>query len=91
VELAPEELDALAGRYVGPDEEVVVEMQGAALGVRLAERDPFTGETTAFPESLGRPTSPRAFAVLEGEAAGSSFDFPGSRFRMGSVLADRVS
>jgi CubicO group peptidase (beta-lactamase class C family) len=91
VELAPEELEALAGRYAGPDEEVVVAVRGPALGVRLAERDPFTGETTAFPELLGLPTSARSFAVLEGEAAGSSFDFPGSRFRMGSVLADRVS
>ena len=91
VDVAPEELQALAGRYVGPDEEVVVEVQGSALGVRLAERDPFTGETTAFPGFLGRPTSARSFAVLDGEAARSSFDFPGSRFRMGSVLADRVA
>ena len=68
----------------------LVAVRGSALGVRLSERDPFTGETTEFPEFLGRPTSPRTFAVLEGEAAGSSFDFPGSRFRMGSVLADRV-
>jgi CubicO group peptidase (beta-lactamase class C family) len=90
VDVAPEELEALAGRYAGPDEEVVVDVRGPALGVRLSERDPFTGETTAFPEFLGRPTSPRAFAVLEGEAAGSSFDFPGGRFRMGSVLADRL-
>ncbi len=89
-DVAPEELEALAGRYAGPDEEVVVEVRGSALGVRLSERDPFTGETTTFPEFLGRPTSPRTFAVLEGEAAGSSFDFPGSRFRMGSVLADLV-
>ena len=90
VDVAPEELEALAGRYAGPDEEVVVAVRGPALGVRLSERDPFTGEATEFPEFLGRPTSSRAFAVLEGEAAGSSFDFPGSRFRMGSVLADRV-
>jgi CubicO group peptidase (beta-lactamase class C family) len=90
VDVSSDELAAVAGRYAGPDEEVVVAVRGAALGVRLSERDPFTGETTAFPEFLGRPTSPRAFAVLEGEAAGSSFDFPGSRFRMGSVLADRV-
>ena len=90
VDVAPEELDALAGRYVGPDEEVEIAVRDRALAVRLSERDPFTGETTEFPEFLGRPTSPRAFAVLEGEAAGSSFDFPGSRFRMGSVLADRV-
>jgi CubicO group peptidase (beta-lactamase class C family) len=90
VDVAPEELEALAGRYAGPDEEVVVEVRGPALGVQLSERDPFTGETTAFPEFLGRATSPRAFAVLDGETAGSSFDFPGSRFRMGSVLADRV-
>ena len=48
----------LAGRYAGPDEEVVVEVRGSALSVRLSERDPFTGETTAFPEFLGRPTSP---------------------------------
>lgn len=89
-DVAPEELDALAGRYAGPDEEVVVEVRGSALAVRLSERDPFTGETTTFPEFLGRPTSPQTFAVLEGEAAGSSFDFPGSRFRMGSVLADLV-
>ena len=52
------ELDVLAGRYAGPDEEVVVEARGSALGVRLSERDPFTGETTTFPEFLGRPTSP---------------------------------
>jgi CubicO group peptidase (beta-lactamase class C family) len=91
VDVAPEELEPLAGSYAGPDEEVVVEVRGSALGVRLSERDPFTGETTTFPEFLGRPTSARSFAVLEGETAGSSFDFPGSRFRMGSVLADRVS
>ena len=89
-DLPPEELEPLAGRYAGPDEEVVVAVRGAALGVQLSERDPFTGETVTSPEFRGRPTSPRAFAVLEGEAAGSSFDFPGSRFRMGSVLADRV-
>ena len=90
VDVAAAELDALAGRYSGPDEAVVVSVRGPALGVRLSQHDPFTGATTAFPEFLGRPTSARSFAVLEGEAAGNSFDFPGSRFRMGSVLADRL-
>ena len=85
-----DDLQGLAGRYAGPDEEVVVEARGNGLAVRLAQRDPFTGETTAYPEFLGQPVSVRTFAILEGEEAGGHFDFPGSRFRAGSVLADRI-
>ena len=55
--VSADDLRRLAGRYAGPDEEVVVEARGDGLAVRVAERDPFTGETTAYPEFLGRPVS----------------------------------
>ena len=91
VAIAPGELEELAGRYAGPDEEVVVEARDGTLAVRLAERDPFTRHDHAsFPSSSGiRPDGGRS-PCSRARRPAARFDFPGARFRMGSVLADRV-
>jgi CubicO group peptidase (beta-lactamase class C family) len=91
VELGPDELGALAGRYEAPDAEAVVEAAPTGLRLRLVELDPITGERRPAPPLLGRAIRAGAFAVLEGEARGTAFDFPGGCFRLGSVLAERVA
>ncbi|HSC92406.1 MAG TPA: serine hydrolase domain-containing protein [Gaiellaceae bacterium] len=90
VETGEDELAELAGRYAGPDEDARVEAAPGGLRLRLTVRDPLTGAMAEQPPLVGRPVGARAFAVLEGEAAGSCFDFPDRYVRLGSVLAERV-
>ncbi|MGE5689687.1 MAG: serine hydrolase domain-containing protein [Pseudomonadota bacterium] len=90
VDLPAGELEPFAGRYAGLDEEAGVGVVAGGLSVQLSQRDPFTHEVTTFPPFVGRPIGDGAFAVVEGEASGSHFDFPEAFFRLGSVLAERV-
>jgi CubicO group peptidase (beta-lactamase class C family) len=90
IEAAPDDLAALAGRYEAPDADAVVETVPDGLRVRLAEVDPITGEPRPSPALVGRPLAARTFAVVDGEAAGTVFDFPEGYLRLGSVLAERV-
>ena len=61
--VALDDLGGSRGGTRGPTRRSSSRPRGRAGG-RLSERDPFTGETTAYPEFLGRPRSRRTFAAL---------------------------
>jgi D-alanyl-D-alanine carboxypeptidase len=81
VALAPAALAAFEGAYATGDERVEVEMCDGGLRVRDG-----TGSFRA------RAIGERCFELVEGDAAGSRFDFPLAGFgRFGSRLAERVT
>jgi CubicO group peptidase (beta-lactamase class C family) len=89
--LAPQELEALAGRYAGQGLELVFAAEDGGLRLDATEVDPFTGETsTTYPSVLARPIGGRNFEIVEGEWRGERFDFPRDGFVCFGALAARV-
>jgi D-alanyl-D-alanine carboxypeptidase len=81
VPLAPDALAGFEGAYATTEQRFEVEAQDG--GLRLSD------ETGSF---RARPIGERCFELVEGDAAGSRFDFPLPRFgRFGSRLAERVA
>ena len=85
VELAPKELAAVSGRYRWDGDEAVVAVEEGALRVELVAQDPLGGEARE-PPLRARPVGGREFVVVEGEAKGDRFDFPGRFLRLGTLL-----
>jgi CubicO group peptidase (beta-lactamase class C family) len=90
VDLAAAALDALAGRYEGQGLRLDVARSDGNLRLDLAELNPFTGETPAYPTMIARPVGQREFEVADGEFEGDRIDFPRDGFARTLVLAQRV-
>jgi CubicO group peptidase (beta-lactamase class C family) len=86
----------LAGRYERPGIVTTVTAGVEGLQVQVRGKNPITGEDMNLPVRSAVPIGSHRFRVLDGETAGSSFDFiddEGSpRFlRLGGRLSERVS
>ena len=81
VELAPEALEGFAGSYRAGHEEIRVRPERGGL---LVEAPP-------SPSALGLPVSEREFVILEGEEAGTRFDFPRPGLARFGLFAQRVA
>jgi hypothetical protein len=89
-DVSPDELAALAGRYIGQGVELVVAADGQHLCLEATELDPLTGETSTYPPALARPVGEREFEIVDGEWRGERFDFPRNGFVCFGALAQRV-
>jgi len=85
LELTPERLAPVAGRYRMDGDEAVVTVENRGLRVELATHDPLGGEAQE-PPLVARPVGEREFVVVEGESKGTRFDFPGRFLRLGALL-----
>ncbi|MGE0543440.1 MAG: serine hydrolase domain-containing protein [Dehalococcoidia bacterium] len=95
--LQPEQLAVFAGRYERPDIVTTISASDDGLLVEVQGKNPITRSDMTMPARRAVPVAERTFLLIEGESAGSTFDFivdgSGSlRFlRYGGRLADRVA
>jgi CubicO group peptidase (beta-lactamase class C family) len=96
ITLAPDRLAAFAGRYERPGIVTTIATADGGLQVETRGINPMTKAEMILPPRRAAPIAERTFLVLDGESAGSTFDFIAGgdgapRFlRHGGRLADRV-
>jgi hypothetical protein len=96
ISLPPKGLAAFAGRYERPDIVTTISATDDGLLVEVQGKNPITKTDMTLPVRRAVPVAERTFLLLEGESAGSTFDFimdgdGGPRFlRHGGRLSDRV-
>jgi CubicO group peptidase (beta-lactamase class C family) len=75
VALPAEALSRFAGRYDRPGVAVTVAADGDGLRTVTRGKDPITKADMALPARRAEPIGERTFRILDGEQAGSTFDF----------------
>ena len=85
-----DDLTQFAGRYQGQELELEFVPEDGHLRVECTERDPFSGEWSAYPSVRARPVGQREFEIVDGEWRGDRFDFPRAGFVCMGSLAMRI-